>query len=194
MPDAGLVRWGRATAARRRGPVLWLFTDTARLPDPLPAARALPAGMAGIVLRHDQHPARAAIGRALATICRQRRLALVVAGDIRLAAVLGAGLHLRGGRWPGPYRPRLRRGAMVTSSAHGAAELLCAERSGAGLAILSPAFPTASHPGAPGLGAARWTALARRSRLPVAALGGVGGNTIRRLGHCAGAAAITALA
>lgn len=191
-PDQGLLAWGRATAARRRGvgPVLWLFTDTRRLPDPVPAARRLPRGIAGVVLRHDDHPDRARIGRDLARVCRQRRLALVVAGDTRLAARLGAGVHLRGGAWPSP----LRRPGIITSSAHDPAQLIRARRNGAALAFLSPAFPTASHPGAPGLGCVRWTSMARRAGIAVAALGGIDGIRVHRLGHCAGAAAIGALA
>lgn len=191
MSDPGLLAWGRAAAARRRGgPVLWLFTDTRRLPDPRPSARLLPVGRAGVVLRHDDHPDRVAIGRDLARICRQRRLALVVAGDSRLAASLGAGVHLRGGHWPGLVR---RRG-LITSSAHDSAQLRRARRAGASLAFLSPAFPTASHPGEPALGAVRWNRLARSAGMAVAALGGIDGKTIGRLRHCAGAAAIAALA
>lgn len=191
MSDPGLLAWGRAAAARRRGgPVLWLFTDTRRLPDPRPSARLLPVGRAGVVLRHDDHPDRLAIGRDLARICRQRRLALVVAGDSRLAASLGAGVHLRGGHWPGLVR---RRG-LITSSAHDSAQLRRARRAGASLAFLSPAFPTASHPGEPALGAVRWNRLARSAGMAVAALGGIDGKTIGRLRHCAGAAAIGALA
>ena len=193
--DLKLLAWGRA-AARRLGPgampMLWLFTDSDRLADPRAAAARLPKGLAGVVLRHDSHPDRAAIGRDLARICRMRHLALVVAGDVRLAASLGAGVHLRGGRWPGP----LRRRGIVTSSAHSRLDLRRAARSGASLAFLSPAFATASHPGATGLGACRWAALARRAGLPVAALGGLSGSSVRRLPRslCFGAGAIGALA
>ena len=193
--DLKLLAWGRA-AARRLGPgslpVLWLFTDSDRLPDPRLAAARLPKGIAGVVLRHDSHPDRVAIGRDLARICRARRLALVVAGDVRLAAALGAGVHLRGGRWPGP----LRRHGIVTSSAHTLPELRRAARNGASVAFLSPAFATASHPGAPALGACRWAALAARAGLPVAALGGVVGDSIRQLpsGLCRGVGAIGAMA
>ena len=193
--DLKLLAWGRA-AARRLGrkslPVLWLFTDSDRLPDPRPAASRLPRGIAGVVLRHDSHPDRVAIGRDLARICRARRLALVVAGDVRLAAALGAGVHLRGGRWPGPRR----RSGIATSSAHTLPDLRRAARNGASVAFLSPAFATASHPGAPALGACRWAALAGRAGLPVAALGGVTGASIRRLppGLCRGIGAIGALA
>jgi thiamine-phosphate pyrophosphorylase len=190
--DARLLAWGRRRARLGGIPVLWLFTDTRRLPDPLPAAALLPRGIAGVVLRHDDHPRRAAIGRDLARICRARRLTLVVAGDPRLAASLGVGMHLRGGRWPSPLRPR----GLTTSSAHNAADLRRAERAGATLAFLSPAFPTASHPGEPALGAARWARLARAARLPVAALGGIDGASVGRLParFCRAVGAIGALA
>ncbi len=173
-------------------PALWLFTDAARLADPRQAVARLPRGAAGVVLRHDGDPRRAALGRDLAALCRARRLALVVAGDTRLAAALGAGVHLRGGRWPDPRRAR--RG-WLTSSAHGTADLRRARRAGADLVFLSPAFPTASHPGAPALGPLRWATLARRVPGPVAALGGVTGATVRRLprGLCRAVGAIGAL-
>ncbi len=189
--DAGLLRWGRAAARRTRLPVFWLFTDTQRLADPRAAASRLPRGLAGVVLRHDDHPERAALGRDLARICRARRLALVVAGDVRLAAALGAGVHLREGRWPGVLRSR----GLNTSSAHAVPALRRARGNGVALVFLSPAFPTASHPGEPALGACRWAALASGAGLPVAALGGIAGATVRRLPRrCAGVGAIGALA
>jgi thiamine-phosphate pyrophosphorylase len=201
--DQRLVAWARAVKARRRRlqpsgmamrersglPVLWLFTDARRLPDPLPAASRLPRGLAGVVLRHDDEPGRAALGRALARICRVRRLTLVVAGDVRLARALGAGVHLRGGRWPSPLRAPHR---LVTSSAHGVAELRRARGAGASLAFVSPAFLTRSHPGARALGPVRWARLARAGgNLAAYALGGVDGASARRLPRsCSGAGAI----
>jgi thiamine-phosphate pyrophosphorylase len=193
--DKRLVAWGRAVSARRHHglPPLWLFTDSRRMPDPLPAAARLPRGLAGIVFRHDGHPDRLRLGRNLARICRRRRLVLVVAGDVRMALALGAGIHLRGGFWPRPIRPP--RLFPVTSSAHSAADLHRAAHAGAALTFLSPAFPTASHPGAPALGPVRWSGLARQSRIPVAALGGIDGAKVRRLSRrqCHAAGAIGAL-
>ena len=196
--DARLVAWARAIRARgkigRRSalPCLWLFTDTQRLADPREAVARLPRGLAGVVLRHDGHPDRPRLARDLARLCRARRLALVIAGDARLAARVGAGVHLRGGRWPGPLHWR---GGWTTSSAHNASELRRARRSGADLVFLSPAFATASHPDAPALGAVRWVVLARFARLPVAALGGMDGAVVRRLprGLCCAVGAIGAL-
>ena len=155
--DLKLLAWG---LRRKPAPLprLWLFTDDRRLPDPRAAVAGLPRGRAGVVLRHDNDPERAGLGRDIARICRARRLVLVVAGDARLAAALKAGVHLRGGYWPGPIRPR----GVTTSSAHSIPDLLRARRSGAALVFLSPAFSTASHAGAPGLGPLRWAAMARR--------------------------------
>src|SRR5271167_3775633 len=180
--DLKLLAWGLRRTPNPL-PRLWLFTDDARLPDPRASVAALPRGKAGVVLRHDRDPARAALGPDLARICRARRLTLVVAGDVRLAAALKAGIHLRGGFWPGPIRPKGTMMGAVTSSAHSVRDLKRARRAGAGLVFLSPAFPTASHAGAPGLGPLRWAAMARRGGIDgrTAALGGVDGHTVKRL-------------
>ena len=170
--------------------MLWLFTDAQRLPDPFAAVARLPRG-AGVVLRDRRDADR------LARLCRARGLALVVAGDPRLAARLGAGQHLRDGRLPRTGRAWRKRGALLTSSAHDVPSLRRAARAGAALAFLSPVFPTASHRGAAGLGPARWALLARQAApLLVAALGGIEGRNARRLPprFCAGAGAIAALA
>lgn len=170
--------------------MLWLFTDSVRLPDPRPAVARLPRGLCGVVLRHDDAAGRARLAYDLARLCRERRNVLVVAGDWRLAAALGAGVHLRGGRrLPGAH------GRVCTSSAHGVADLVAAARAGAKLVFLSPVFATASHPGEPGLGAPRWCHAAREARIAVAALGGVSGANVRRVGmrSCAAVGAIGAL-
>ena len=191
--DAGLLSWGRAVKQRRRSklPVLWLFTDAERLPDPLPAIAALPKFFSGVVFRHDQIASRKALAARVAALCRARKIPLVIAGDARLAAAMGAGQHLRGGRWPGPIRTR----RLITSSAHTLTDLRLAERAGAKIIFLSPAFPTPSHPNQPGFGAARWANIAQSAQsAQVYALGGVNRKNIRLLPRfCAGAGAIAGL-
>jgi thiamine-phosphate pyrophosphorylase len=189
--DLKLLSWG---LRRSRLPRLWLFTDTGRLADPRASVSALPRGRAGVVLRHDHDPDRSALGRDVARICRDRRLVLVVAGDTRLAAELHAGIHLRGGYWPTPLRPR----GLVSSSAHSVSDMQRAHQAGASVVFLSPAFPTASHAGASALGPLRWAAMARwgRAGSVIAALGGVDGRSVKRLPRnvCQAVGAIGALA
>jgi thiamine-phosphate pyrophosphorylase len=181
-----------ARAPRGRGlPALLLLTDEARLPDPCGAAARLPRG-AGVILRHYGAPSRAALAARLAALCRRRGLKLLVAEDWRLAAAVRAqGVHL-------PERPqrrfRPRPGWLVTAAAHSAPALVRAARLGADAALLSPAFPTRSHPGRPALGAVRFARLAHAAPLPVYALGGVNGENARRLRGAIGVAAIGALA
>ncbi len=173
-------------------PPLWLFTDARRLADPRAAARRLPCGLCGIVVRHDGAPDRDALIADLAAICATRRLWLAVAGDWRVAVRYRAMPHLRDGKWVAGRR----RGLPATSSAHDAASLRRAAGNGAIISFLSPIFPTESHPGAPVLGALRWAALARAhgGKLAVCALGGIDGGTIRRVAPgAAGIGAIGAL-
>jgi thiamine-phosphate pyrophosphorylase len=193
--DTKLVCWARSVKSRRRAqggqlPPLWLFTDARRLPDPLPAVARLPRGLCGVVFRHDEVAGRAALGRRLARLCRDRGIALAVAGNWRLAMALHAGLHLRAGRRP----LGCPAGLALTSSAHGVADLVRARRAGVGLTFLSPLFVTASHPGARALGPLIWGLAAGRSGGNIAALGGVDSNSFRVLYQlrCAGAGAIGA--
>jgi thiamine-phosphate pyrophosphorylase len=172
--------------------VLWLFTDERRLPDPLPSIARLPRGLCGVVFRHDGAVDRAVLGAKVARLCRARRLGLVVAGDMRLAARLRAGVHLRGGHRPG--LARLRPG-LLTSSAHEVPEMRRARLAGASILFISPAFVSASHRGSQGLGPSRWARLAARSGNAEAyALGGIDGQKITILARfCCGAGAIHAL-
>lgn len=165
-------------------PPLALLTDHTRLADPLAAAAALPAGSL-VVFRHYDMPGRAALAAHLARLCRARRLVLLVAADLDLAVRLGAGVHLPEGLAVAAS-PRLRlwhrrRGRCLTAAAHGRLALCRAAGLGADAALLSPVFPTASHPGAKSLGPLAFRRLARGAALPVYALGGVTGRTIGRL-------------
>jgi len=61
----------------------------------------------------------------------------------------------------------------VSASCHNADELGQATACGADFALLSPVFPTPTHPGAPPLGAEQFQRLASHAALPVIALGGI---------------------
>ena len=178
--DRKLVAWARAVKARHgrvAPPPLWLFSDARAQPDLAAAVARLPRGLCGVVFRHDGQPGRAALGRTIERICRDRRLALSVAGDWRLAALLHAGLHLRDGRRSGSPPVWL---AAETASAHTGGDVFRARK--ARVAFVSPVFPTNSHPGAAGLGVVRWASMIRVLGTNAAALGGIDGEMVGRFG------------
>lgn len=166
-------------------PRLWLLSDPARLPDPDAATRRLPRGSA-VLARGMAWPAL----RALAGLCRRRGLVLFVGGDGRQALRLRAGLHVpeRGAMGLLPFL--LGRGPL-SLAVHGRVGLARGRRLRADVALISPIFATASHPGGRALGPHGWAWLARHARRPAIALGGVNGATARRVpGLARGLAAI----
>ncbi|KLI64574.1 thiamine monophosphate synthase [Aurantiacibacter marinus] len=66
-----------------------------------------------------------------------------------------------------------RRELLQIATAHNMREIAQANLSGADAVMLSPVFPTRSHPGARTLGSNRWHTLARHAKMPVIALGGM---------------------
>lgn len=176
---------------RRSGlPPLALLSDERRLPDPTPLLPLLPRGSL-VILRHYAAPDRDAMARRLARACRVRGLRLLVAGDVGLACRMGLGLHLPEGMARTPPALvglwRRRGGGPLTVAAHDRRALAQARRLKADAALLSPVFPTASHPGASGLGPLAFRILVRRAGLPVYALGGV---TTKRIGRLRGSGAV----
>lgn len=183
----------------RRGARLWLVSDPLRLPDPCAAAARLPRG-SGVLARG----AAPAVLARLAALARRRGLILLVGGSPRAALRWRCGLHLPD-RPPGPEvlawlaaRQAGAPWAVLSVAVHGRAALARARRLRADFGFVSPAFATASHPGAPALGPLRWSALARRLGRPALALGGISASTAGRLpwrgaGRAAGLAAIGGL-
>jgi len=146
-------------------PSLWMFTDERQGEDLWGALAKLPRG-AGVVFRHKRGTAaqRRALFERVYRIARRRRLLLILSGSEHEARRWGAdGAHCR---TPSPPR-------FGTAPAHDLREIRAAERSGAAAIFLSPLYKTRSHPGAPSLGPMRFAALARATRLPVIALGGM---------------------
>lgn len=80
----------------------------------------------------------------------------------------------------------------LSASCHDDNELEAARRAGADFALLSPVFPTRSHPGAATLGVTRFRQLAHKAGLPVIALGGINPDNRDRL-HGFGIAVIRAI-
>ena len=159
-------------------PALWLLSDARNDAALEHALKRLPRG-SGFVFRHYHLPGpeRLARFRQLQRVARARGHVVVLADSALTArewgadGVYGAPLAL----WP-------RRGDLLQlATAHSLRELGKAARKGADAVLLSPAFATRTHPGAPFLGALRFRMLAARSPVPVIALGGMNAQTARRL-------------
>ncbi len=154
-------------------PRLWLLSDERNDAQLAQALRRLPRG-SGFIYRHYHLPTaqRRLRYEELRRLCRLRGIVLVLAGSQREA---------RAWRADAAYG---RSGEVAT--VHSLRELR--RCTGARVALLSPVFPTQSHPGATGLGPLRFLLLARQAALPVGALGGINRQTARRIPGTAWAA------
>ena len=158
-------------------PRLWLMTDERQGEGLWSAVARLPRG-SGIVFRHYSLPSseRRRLFDTAKRALQRKGVLLILAGSAKTARQWGAdGWHGRTGEPP-------QRGLIRTVPAHSLTEIKAAERAGADLIFLSPAFATRSHPGKKALGPTRFMLLARQARVPVIALGGMDFRRARRLG------------
>jgi thiamine-phosphate pyrophosphorylase len=177
-----------------RLPTLILVTDEVRHADPISAAQWMPSGSA-VLFRHYGNPDRKNLAEKLAELCRQRNLLLWVGGDVVLARTVGAhGLHLPE-FMARRSRPLVPRRMTLTVSAHSFAAIRRAEKIGADAVLVSPIFPSQSHPDRTGLGPGTFRRWVGRSKVPAYALGGIGPSNAGELAGSGGAgiAAITSL-
>ncbi|NGX15234.1 Nudix family hydrolase [Wenzhouxiangella sp. XN24] len=85
-----------------------------------------------------------------------------------------AGLHVPARSLAGLSARPVPASLWFGASCHDAAELEAARSAGADYAFLGPVQPTASHPGAPGIGWPAFTAAVEPLAMPVYAIGGLG--------------------
>lgn len=160
-------------------PDLWLLSDERNNARLEAALKRLPRG-SGFIYRHYHLPDPDRYHRfhALRRIARARGHLVILADSAMTArewgadGVYGAPLAL----WP------RRAGLLQLATAHGPREIALAQRKGADAILLSPVFPTRSHPGGRVLGPVRFRALARLAQVPVIALGGMTRARARALG------------
>lgn len=157
--DDTLLKQARQLNLRNGGPncpfpPIILLTDDLRLPDPAPAIKSLPRDSM-VIFRQYDHPQRAALGANLRSLCRAKGIPFLVANDVSLALKLTAdGIHLPEYRiltTPHIYRQIPAR-FLVTSACHSVTTIrrlgvLPIQYRPDGV-LISPLFPTQSHPGA----------------------------------------------
>ena len=152
-------------AKRQSVPCLVLISD-ARNDAALERALArLPRGSALVFRHYHLAPTQRRVRfDRLARIARARGIRIVgarVPQGWRADGVYGSPSEIAGAR------------GLRLATAHSLREIGTAARAGADAVLLSPVFPTRSHPGAGVLGPVRFAMLARHSQVPVIALGGM---------------------
>ena len=163
---------------RQSFPDLWLLSDERNDAVLDNALRRLPRG-SGFIYRHYHLPDQERIARwfDLLRIAKARGHIAILADSSLTAREWGAdGIY-------GPPRALYptANDLLTLATAHDLAEIGLANRFGADAVLLSPAFPTRSHPDAPAFGPLRFRLLAAHARMPVIALGGMTDRTAHRL-------------
>ena len=160
-------------------PDRWLISDARNDAVLEHALRQLPKG-SGFIYRHYHlgDSDRWERFRALRRVARGCGHTVILADSALTAAKWGANGIYGSAR---ALYPR-RKGLLHLATAHDLREIGLANRLGADAVLLSPVFSTRSHPGGAVLGPARFRLLARLSRAPVIALGGMNAQNAAKLG------------
>jgi thiamine-phosphate pyrophosphorylase len=151
-------------------PDVWVISDR-RNESRLDSALRSHSRRVALVFRHYHlgKDARRKEFDRLSRIARSFGHLVILAADAPQALSWGADGHYAP---PRKLRPK-RSGLIVIATAHTLVEIVAANRSGADAVMLSPVFPTRSHPGGKTLGPVHFRLLARYARVPVIALGGM---------------------
>ena len=160
-------------------PPLLLVTDRRQARQPLAAvvAAALAAGCRWVSVREKDLTEEEQIGlvQVLRPIAKKHGAMLSLHGDADLAKTAGVdGVHLPSGSDPAAARAALGADKLIGVSIHTATEAEAIAPGTADYAIAGPAYETASKPGyGPEIGRKGLADLARASRVPLIAIGGL---------------------
>jgi thiamine-phosphate pyrophosphorylase len=163
---------------RQTFPDLWLLSDE-RNDAALEEALCKLSRGSGFIYRHYHLPPQERIARwfALRRIAHARGHVAILADSSLTAHEWGADGIYGAPRALYPTANDL----LTLATAHNLADIGLANRMGADAVLLSPVFPTRSHPDGVTLGPLRFRQLAAHARMPVIALGGMNSRTARRL-------------
>lgn len=171
-------RYSEQVSRAKPLPDLWLISDARNDAGLEQALMRLPRG-SGFIYRHYHldGPDRWERFRALRRVAQGRDHTIILADSALTATEWGAdGIYGA----PRALWPR-RHGLLHLATAHNLTEIGLANRYGADAVLLSPVFPTRSHPGGKVLGPTQFRLLAKHSQVPVIALGGMDNHQVRAL-------------
>jgi thiamine-phosphate pyrophosphorylase len=177
-------------------PPLLLVTDRHQARRPLAAivAAALAAGCRWVSVREKDLPDDELVPllRGLLPLARKHGARLVLHGEAALAKLAGAdGVHLPSGSNAGAARRLLGPDKLIGVSIHTVTEAEAIDPHTTDYALAGPAFETPSKPGyGPEIGRKGLAEIARASRVPVLAIGGINTSRVGEViaAGCAGVA------
>lgn len=173
--DDGLnaLRTIRARSPKAQSlPLAWVMTDP-RFSDIGAHIHTLPRDY-GLIIRDYGHKDRRAYAQHLSQAAHQSGLKTLIAADPELAQTC----HAHGVHWPSWAQPQPIRNQLNIFAVHNLQELKRAEAHNADAVIISPIFPTKSHPSVKTLGYRGLEALMAETQMPIYAMGGVGPSNI----------------
>ena len=159
-------------------PRLMFLSDEARVKNPVSIVSALPK-RCGIILRDYANPKRNELIKTIINKTKNSTLILFLANR---GAEKYKNLHNE--HWPNTGRGGQRRKTptqLITTSAHNLSDVGRANRLNIDAVLISPIFATKSHKDAKPLNIHRFVRLARLSKTPVYALGGLSLKSITHL-------------
>ena len=177
-------------------PPLLLVTDRAQARHPLAeiVAAALTSGCRWVSLREKDLPEdeQVPLFRSLLPVAHRYGARLVLHGEVALAKLAGAdGVHLPAGGDAAAARARMGPGKLIGVSIHTVTEAEAIDPQAIDYALAGPAFETPSKPGyGPEIGRKGLYEIARASRAPVFAIGGINAARVGEViaAGCAGVA------
>ncbi len=165
---------------------LLLMSDQQRLPGGMEIIAALPVNLAknvAVIFRDYEVPNREALGQEWRRITKRQGMKLLVAGDAALAKHLQAdGVHVP--QWHHHQAKELRAkwpAHLLTASCHSEDDLAMLDGVGFDALLVSPVFPSTSHPGATAFTADSLAKITAAATTPIIGLGGINQYTHRQL-------------
>ena len=142
-----------------------------------------------ILLRSYETKKRKKIAKQLLNFCKMKKIKLLIGSDIKLAEDINAdGIHFpeymvkkNKINWTYIKNVKSNKKWIITTAVHNIQSLKKAEELNIDAALLSPVFPSKSHPNNKSLGLNKFLKIVKKTKLPIYALGGINIKNVKLL-------------
>ena len=141
------------------------------------------------LLRSYETKKRKKIAKQLLNFCKMKKIKLLISSDIKLAEDINAdGIHFpeymvkkNKINWTYIKNVKSNKKWIITTAVHNIQSLKKAEELNIDAALLSPVFPSKSHPNNKSLGLNKFLKIVKKTKLPIYALGGINIKNVKSL-------------